>query len=137
MKAIKISMLALTLGLMSFSTINPVQNNVSKVATTGGLVWKAESVDVGEIPQGTPKTIEYEFKNNTDKDVLITNVKPACGCTAADYTKTAIAPSKTGYVKATYNAAAAGAFNKSVTVTTNAEETPKVLTFKGTVIAKS
>lgn len=137
MKAIKISMLALTLGLMSFSTINPVQNNVTKVATTGSLVWKAESVDVGEIPQGTPKTIEYEFKNNTDKDVLITNVKPACGCTAADYTKTAIAPGKTGYVKATYNAAAAGAFNKSVTVTTNAEETPKVLTFKGTVIAKS
>jgi Protein of unknown function (DUF1573) len=137
MKVIKISMLALALGLMSFSTINPVQNVISKVVTVGGLAWKAESVDVGEIPQGTPKTIEFEFKNNTDKNVLITNVKPACGCTAADYTKEPIAPGKTGYVKATYNAAAAGTFNKSVTVTTNAEETPKVLSFKGTVIAKS
>lgn len=137
MKAIKISMLALTLGLMSF-TGTPIQKNGTvKEVVAGGLVWKAESVDVGEIPQGTPKTIEYEFKNNTDKAVLITNVKPACGCTAADYTKDAIAPGKTGYVKATYNAAAAGAFTKSVTVTTNAEETPKVLTFKGTVVAKS
>ncbi len=137
MKVIKISMLALALGLMSFTTINSVPVAVSKVATVGGLVWKSESIDVGEIPQGTPKTIEFEFKNNTDKDVLITNVKPACGCTAADYTKDPIAPGKTGYIKATYNAAAAGTFNKSVTVTTNAEETPKVLTFKGTVIAKS
>jgi hypothetical protein len=137
MKAIKISMLALALGLMSFSTINPVQNAISNVATVGGLVWKSETVQVGDIPQGTPKTIEFEFKNNTDKDVLITNVKPACGCTAADYTKTAIAPGKTGYVKATYNAAAAGPFKKSVTVTTSAEETPKVLTFEGTVITKS
>ncbi len=137
MKAIKISMFALALGLMSF-TSTPVQNNGTvKEVTAGGLVWKAEVIEVGEIPQGTPKTIEFEFKNNTDKDVLITNVKPACGCTAADYTKTAIAPGKSGYVKATYNAAAAGVFNKSVTVTTNAEETPKTLVFKGTVIAKA
>lgn len=137
MKVIKISMLALALGLMSF-TGTPVQNNGSvKEVTVGGITWKAESVDVGEIPQGTPKTIEFEFKNNTDKDVLITNVKPTCGCTAADYTKTPVAPGKTGYVKATYNAAAAGAFTKSITVTTNAEETPKSLTFRGTVIAKS
>lgn len=139
MKAIKISMLALTLGLglMSF-TGTPIQTNGTvKEIVAGGLVWKAELIELGEIPQGTPKTIEYEFKNNTDKAVLITNVKPACGCTAADYTKEAIAPGKTGYVKATYNAAAAGAFTKTVTVTTNADETPKVLTFKGTVVAKS
>ena len=137
MKAIKISMLALTFGLMSF-TGTPVQNNGAvKEVAAGGIVWKSESIDVGQIPQGTPKTIEYEFKNNTDKAVLITNVKPACGCTAADYTKEPIAPGKTGYVKATYNAAAAGAFTKSVTVTTNAEETPKTLTFKGTVVAKA
>jgi hypothetical protein len=137
MKAIKISMLALTLGLMSF-TGTPVKNDGAvKVAVAGGIVWKSESIDVGQIPQGTPKTIEYEFKNNTDKAVLITNVKPACGCTAADYTKEPIAPGKTGYVKATYNAAAVGAFTKSVTVTTNAEETPKTLTFKGTVVEKA
>ena len=137
MKAIKISMLALTFGLMSF-TGTPLQNNGAvKEVVAGGIVWKSESIDVGQIPQGTPKTIEYEFKNNTDKAVLITNVKPACGCTAADYTKEPIAPGKKGYVKATYNAAAAGAFTKSVTVTTNAEETPKTLTFKGTVVAKA
>lgn len=137
MKTIKISMLALALGLMSFTSINPVTNSMVKEVVAGSLAWKSDTVDVGEIPQGTPKTIEFEFKNNTDKAVIITNVKPACGCTTGDYTKEPIAPGKVGYVKAVYNAAAAGAFSKSVTVTTSAEETPKVLVFKGNVIVKS
>ncbi|WP_395043039.1 DUF1573 domain-containing protein [Flavobacterium sp.] len=137
MKIIKISILALTLGLMSF-TINPnIKNESSKVVIASPLAWKAEVVEVGEIPQGTPKAIQFEFKNTSDKAVIITNVKPACGCTAADYTKEPIAPGKTGFVKATYNAAAAGSFTKTVTVTTSAEETPKVLTFKGTVVVKA
>jgi hypothetical protein len=137
MKTLKITLLGLTLGLMSFS-IHPVQkSNTVKVVTTAALTWKSESIDLGEIPQGTPKVIEYEFKNTSAKPVLITNVKPGCGCTNADYTKDSIAPGKTGYVKATFNAANPGQFNKTVTVTTSAEETPKVLTFKGTVVAKS
>lgn len=137
MKAIKISMLALTLGLMSFSAVSTSKDPIVKETLASVLAWKAELVEVGNIPQGTPKLIQFEFKNNSKKAVIITNVKPACGCTAADYTKDSIAPGKSGFIKATYNAAAPGAFTKTVTVTTSAETTPKVLTFKGTVIAKS
>ena len=137
MKAIKISMLALTLGLMSFSAVSTSKDPIVKETLASVLAWKADVVAVGNIPQGTPKLIQFEFKNNSKKAVIITNVKPACGCTAADYTKDSIAPGKSGYIKATYNAAAPGAFTKTVTVTTSAETTPKVLTFKGTVIAKA
>lgn len=137
MKVIKISLVALTLSLMSFSVLPTQMQSTIKTVVASSISWKSDSVDVGTIPQGTPKAIEFEFKNTGDKAIIITNVKPACGCTAADYTKDPIAPGKTGYVKATYNAAAAGAFTKTVTVTTNAEETPKVLTFKGTVVAKA
>lgn len=137
MKAIKISMLALALGLMSFSVLPTVKNATEKVTPIAGIAWKAETVDLGTIPQGTPKTIEFEFKNTSDKSVIITTVKPACGCTAADYTKEPIAPGKSGFVKATYNAAALGSFTKTVTVTTNIDVTPKVLTFRGTVQAKA
>jgi phage tail tape-measure protein len=136
MKTIKISILAVSLGLMSFSAFHPIKESVRRTITSKSIIWKTESIDLGEIPQGTPKTIEFEFKNNTNKAVLITNVKTSCGCTAADYTKTAINPNEKGFVKATYNAAGAGTFSKTVTVTTNAEETPKVLTFKGAVVAK-
>lgn len=135
MKIIKISMLALALGLMSFSAIVPVKVIASKIETTASTIaWKAETVDVGEIPQGTPKAIVYEFKNTGKTAVVITNVQGSCGCTATDYTKEPILPGKTAKVTATYNAANKGAFTKTVTVTTSAETTPKILTLKGTVI---
>ncbi|WP_431242658.1 DUF1573 domain-containing protein [Flavobacterium sp. P21] len=137
MKMIKISMLALALGLMSFSAVAPVKSLVSEtktVETASTIVWKAETIDVGQIPQGTPKAIVYEFKNTGKTAVVITNVQGSCGCTATDYTKEPIQPGKTAKVTATYNAANKGAFTKTVTVTTSAETTPKVLTLKGTVI---
>jgi hypothetical protein len=137
MKMIKISMLALALGLMSFSAIAPVQSFTSetKVGTTAStIVWKAETIDVGQIPQGTPKAIVYEFKNTGKTSVVITNVQGSCGCTATDYTKEPILPGKTAKVTATYNAANKGGFTKTVTVTTSAETAPKILTLKGTFI---
>jgi hypothetical protein len=137
MKIIKISMLALTLGLMSFSAIAPVKNLVSKAVEVSSIAWKSETIDVGQIPQNTPKPIVFEFKNTGKTTVIITNVQGSCGCTATDYTKTPIAPGKSGTVTATYNAVNAGAFSKTVSVTTNAEAAIKVLTIKGTVVAGS
>lgn len=134
MKALKISVFALALGLMSFASLPVDSDPVVKVAAVAPVTWKAESIDVGNIPQGKPKSIEFQFTNTGKTAVIITNVKPACGCTAADYTKTPVQPGEVAKVTAVYNAAAKGAFSKTVTVTTNAEETPKVLTFKGTVI---
>ena len=134
MKAIKISLLALTLGLMSFSVATPVKDLIVKVTEGSSIKWKSEQIDLGQIPQGKPVTIEFEFENTGKTAVIITNVKASCGCTATDYTKEPVAPGKKAQVKATYNAAAKGAFTKTVTVTTNAEEAPKVLSFKGTVI---
>ncbi|WP_316633640.1 DUF1573 domain-containing protein [uncultured Flavobacterium sp.] len=137
MKMIKISMLALALGLMSFSAIAPVKSLTSETkvaAAASTIVWKAETIDVGQIPQGTPKAIVYEFKNTGKTSVVITNVQGSCGCTATDYTKEPVLPGKTAKVTATYNAANKGGFTKTVTVTTSAESTPKILTLKGTVI---
>lgn len=136
MKTLKITFLALTLGLMSFSVVSNHKKTIVKSDLIAPITWKSETIDVGEIPQGTPKLIEFEFKNTGKTNVKITNVHGSCGCTATDYTKEEIAPGKTAIVKATYNAAAAGQFSKTVTVTTSAEDTPKVLTFKGTVVAK-
>jgi hypothetical protein len=122
MNTIKMSFLSIALGLMSFATIS-------------AITWKSDAIDVGEIPQGKPKAIVFEFKNIGATDVIITNAQGSCGCTATDYTKTPIKSGKSGTITATYNAANVGAFTKTVTVTTNAETTPKVLTLKGVVKA--
>lgn len=137
MKLIKASLVALSLAVVPVSTAM-ASRNISLEEIIGDFItWKAETIDVGEIPQGVPYTIKFEFKNTTNNAILITNVKASCGCTATDYTKTKIEKGQTGYVNATYNAAHAGAFTKTVTVTTSDSNAPKVLTFKGKVVAKS
>lgn len=134
MKAIKMSIIVCVLGLMSFTVLPTKSKNIEKIKEANGIIWKSESIDLGEIPQNKPKEVDFEFKNTGKTAVVITNVKASCGCTATDYTKTPVQPGETATVKATYNAAAKGAFSKTVTVTTNADDTPKVLSFKGTVI---
>lgn len=134
MKTIKAGILALAFVFMSLAPKPSSGDPVVKSTVASSIVWKSDAINVGDIPQGTPKVIDYEFKNTGKTAVLITNVKGSCGCTATDYTKTLIQPGESGKVKATFNAAAKGAFSKTVTVTTNAEETPKVLSFKGKVI---
>ena len=119
---------------MSFSIPSIQKNEALKVITTNLLTWKSEAVDVGDIPQGTPKLIEFELKNNGTTPVIITSAKSSCGCTVADYQKEPILPGKTALVTAKYNATALGGFTKTITVTTSVDEAVKVLTFKGNVV---
>jgi hypothetical protein len=134
MKTVKITLLGLTLGLMSFSIPSIQKNETLKGITTNPLTWKSEAVEVGDIPQGIPKLIEFELKNNGTTPVIITSAKSSCGCTVADYQKEPILPGKTALVTAKYNATALGGFTKTITVTTSVDEAVKVLTFKGNVL---
>jgi hypothetical protein len=102
--------------------------------TPSQLKWEKETHEFGTIDQGKPVSYEFTFTNTTNKDVTLTNVKASCGCTATNYTKTAIKPGDKGTVTATYNASAGGAFHKTVTVMTSEENSaPKIITIKGTV----
>ncbi|GAB4331409.1 MAG: DUF1573 domain-containing protein [Flammeovirgaceae bacterium] len=111
-------------------------NNTANFANAPAFSWKAVEHDFGNIPQGTPVTAEFTFTNSGTAPIILSEVKPSCGCTAADYSKEPIAPGKTGYIKATYNAASVGSFTKSVTVKSNVGEGTQILILKGTVVAK-
>lgn len=132
-------LMALSLGaaLVAFTpasnvSLLPAVDMVSK--TTGnGIQWDAETINLGEITYNKPVTITFEFTNTGSNPVIITNVMASCGCTATDYPRQPIAAGAKGTITATYNAAAKGAFNKTVTVNIQ-DEQPKVLNFKGTAI---
>lgn len=134
MKTLKISLMALALGLMSFSVISKENAKTIQVSPNASITWKTESLDLGEIPQGKPVTISFEFVNTGKESVVIKDAHASCGCTGTDYPKDTIGSGKSATIKATFNAASKGAFSKTVTVTTTADAAPKVLTFKGTVI---
>lgn len=96
--------------------------------------WGETTHEFGKIPQGKPVTYEFKFTNTGKAPLVLTNVRGSCGCTTTDYTKEPVAPGKTGYIKATFNAAAMGNFTKSITVTANTENGSEVLYIKGEVI---
>jgi hypothetical protein len=85
------------------------------------IQFENTTIDFGNIKEeGGKVTGRFEFTNTGNQDLLLTGVKPGCGCTAADYTKTAVAPGQKGYIDATYNPYnRPGNFNKNIRVTTN------------------
>ncbi|MFP3594527.1 DUF1573 domain-containing protein [Chryseobacterium sp. SIMBA_038] len=136
MKNLKITALLAVLACSPFyANVFPTEGTPVVRTIKADITWKSESIDVGNIPQGKPKLIRFEFTNTSKKPIVIENVAPSCGCTTADYTKTPILPGKKGFVEASFNAAAAGPFMKTVNVTTSESKTPKTLSFKGTVTA--
>ncbi|MCC3216896.1 MULTISPECIES: DUF1573 domain-containing protein [Chryseobacterium] len=134
MKKLKITALLAVLAFSPFYA-NVLTTDAPSIVkmVADAIKWKSESIDVGNIPQGKPKLIRFEFTNTSSKPIIIQNVAPSCGCTTADYTKTPIQPGKKGFVEASYNAATVGPFMKTVNVTTSDSKTPKTLSFKGVV----
>ncbi|WP_294199123.1 MULTISPECIES: DUF1573 domain-containing protein [Chryseobacterium] len=136
MKKLKVTALLAVLACSPFyANVLPSVGTPVVSVLADAIKWKSESIEVGNIPQGKPKVIRFEFTNTSNKPIIIENVAPSCGCTTANYTKTPILPGKVGFVEASYNAANAGPFMKTVNVTTSDSKTPKTLSFKGTVVA--
>jgi len=99
--------------------------------------FNEEKHDFGKIPQGTPVTTVFEFTNIGQDPLILTEVRPTCGCTIADYTKTPVKNGEKGIIKITYNAAVVSAFNKTIVVTSNAKTPTKYLNIIGEVVAKT
>ncbi|MGZ3754456.1 MAG: DUF1573 domain-containing protein [Mucilaginibacter sp.] len=97
--------------------------------------FNEEKHDFGKVPQNKPVTTLFTFTNIGEEPLILTEVKPTCGCTIADYTKTPVKKGDQGSIKITYNAAVVGAFNKTIIVTSNARTPQKYLNIVGEVTA--
>ena len=100
------------------------------------LFFKEKIHDFGEILEEQGNTeYEFVFTNNSGRPVRIISVQASCGCTTPAWTKEAVAPGKTGFIKASFDPKdRPGYFNKSLTVTTDLSGSPVVLQIKGTVV---
>ena len=109
------------------------------------IKFENTTYDFGKIKEeGGKVTGKFIFTNVGNEPLELTNVRPGCGCTAANYTKGAIAPGEKGYIEATYNPYnRPGSFNKNIRVTTNEPKflendkaTPHMIFIKGEVIKR-
>ncbi len=88
----------------------------------------------GNIQKGGDGNCEFSFVNEGNEPLILTNVRASCGCTTPSWTKEPIMPGKTGTIKVRYNTNNVGGFTKTITVTSNAVNNPRVvLKIKGKV----
>ena len=81
------------------------------------------------------QSYNFKFKNNGESPLILNNVRASCGCTTPEWTRDPIAPGQVGFIKVSYNPAhRPGPFNKTVTVSSNAENATVILRIKGTVM---
>ncbi len=107
-------------------------------AVTGGpaITVNKEVHDYGTIKQGANGTSEFEITNSGSEPLIISRAKGSCGCTVPDWPKEPIMPGEAAVMTVRYDTKRVGTINKSVTITSNASNSPTmVVRIKGKVLA--
>ncbi len=120
---------------MAFGYANAQEVEKKDVPANGAKISFTETEhNYGTIQKGGNGDCEFTFKNEGNEPLILSNVKASCGCTTPSYTQKPVMPGQTGTIKVHYNTNNPGGFNKTVTVTSNAVDNPRVvLRIKGNV----
>jgi hypothetical protein len=102
------------------------------------ISWDTDTHDFGQIKEdGGKVSYSFAFTNTGNEPLVITHVRPSCGCTSSDYTKEPIMPGNRGFVSATFNPMnRPHKFSKSITITTNCTPPTSTLRISGDVLPK-
>ncbi len=125
MKKTLLMSVMLMLGIVAWAqqpviTFTETEHNFGKIDEAGGKV-----------------STVFEFKNEGMQPLVLSNVRASCGCTTPTWTRTPIEPGQTGTITVTYNPnGRPGRFQKTITITSNASNSPVKLYIKGEVIPK-
>jgi hypothetical protein len=96
--------------------------------------FKELTFDFGKIKQGSPVTHDFVFTNISNSPVIIESAVPSCGCTTPVKPEGAIQKGKDDIIKAGFNAANVGPFNKSITIKVAGVDLPVQLKIVGEVL---
>ena len=127
----------LTLGLSLFTLGVMAQPEMKPVGGTGPMISLDKEVhDYGTLKQGGNGECQFTVTNTGDAPLIISQCQGSCGCTVPQCDTAPIKPGAKSTITVKYDSNRVGPINKSVTITSNATNTPsKVVTIKGTVEA--
>ncbi len=125
--------------ILALSCQNSNAGMMKEVANYTTASFPDSIQNFGTLEQGKEMKIVFHVLNNGNKPLLIADAKPSCGCTVANFTKSAIAPGKEGEITGTFNSnyGMPGQLRKTITVTTNTSPTHNMLIFMGDVAPKT
>ncbi|AWW00108.1 DUF1573 domain-containing protein [Arcticibacterium luteifluviistationis] len=104
----------------------------------GVLKFEAEKHDFGTLAEGPVANYTFKVTNTGTAPVVISRAMASCGCTTPEWSTDPILPGASSSIKVGYNTSGRpGNFKKTITVTSNAENSTVILTINGSVTPKS
>ncbi|WP_152269143.1 DUF1573 domain-containing protein [Agriterribacter humi] len=127
--------LLFTMAAFAITSWAVAQKTEGKQKAEDLISFKEKKHDFGKIKQGVPVTYDFTFQNTSDKPVVIENAWASCGCTTPTKPEQPVAKGKSNIIKAGFNAAAAGEFDKTVYVKVQGIDIPLELRITGNVLS--
>lgn len=128
----------ITFAVMALFSVGAFAQSEAKEDVKGPAITFDKMVhDYGDVVKGGDGNCVFTFTNTGTEPLILSNVRSSCGCTVPSWTNEPIMPGKTGEIKVRYNTNTVGNINKSVTVNSNAANSPTtVLRISGKVLAE-
>ncbi|MDF2158897.1 DUF1573 domain-containing protein [Algoriphagus sp. CAU 1675] len=121
----------------SITPVNAQSTQAADPSTLGSFEFPEMEYEFGTINEGQIVEHTFNFTNNGEAPLVISNITASCGCTSPDWTKTPVKPGEEGFVKVVFNSTAkSGAQAPTVTIQANTNPTVTRLRLKGTVTPK-
>lgn len=99
------------------------------------IVFAEREHNYGTIQKGGDGNCVFTFTNTGDEPLILSTVRASCGCTTPKWTQKPVMPGKTGEIGVRYNTNNIGGFTKTITITSNAVNEPRVVVkIKGNVV---
>ncbi len=102
------------------------------------MTFEKERHNFGKIKEdGGKVSFKFVFTNMGSDPILINDVKTSCGCTTPNWSRKPILPGSKSEIEVIYNPDhRPGAFNKTITIKSNAKNSPVTLHITGEVSPK-
>jgi hypothetical protein len=127
-------LVTVTIAVATFLSCTHASNEGNKKAAV--IAFADSEHDFGTIEQNSVAEYAFVFKNTGKEPLVIDNVHTTCGCTVPEWTRDPVKKNRSGVIKIHYNTHVVTSFNKTITVYSNAGNSPVTLTIKGTVVPK-
>ena len=133
----KFYLLLTQLSIFFISTLGFSQDKVVINYNAPEIKFETEVIDLGTFMQydDPSSQCEFIFTNTGKEPLIISKAKGSCGCTVPEWPKEPIMSGETGLIKVNYDEKRVGSFNKSITITSNAKNSPQIIKIKGKIIA--
>ncbi|NUN07956.1 MAG: DUF1573 domain-containing protein [Ignavibacteriaceae bacterium] len=112
-----------------------IKGNILSGASQGGpagpkITFNSLQYDFGIVAEGKKVPYTFTYKNTGDEDLVISDVRTSCGCTAAVVEGKNLKPGESGRLQIELDTSnRSGRMSRNITVTTNEKSSPmKVLT---------